>query len=69
MRFSGKNVLVYSSNMQFVNKDNVYLKIMSMFSETRASGRQRPFSAHEAAREQPHRGQIFWNLPLALVSL
>ncbi len=26
-RFSGKNVLVYSSNMQFVNKDNVYLKI------------------------------------------
>ncbi len=26
-RFSSENVLVYSSDMQFVNKDNVYLKI------------------------------------------
>ncbi len=34
-RFSGENVLVYSSNMKFVNKDNVYLNIcISVFGDT-----------------------------------
>ncbi len=66
--FLGENVLAWTSNMRFVNKDKVYFKIcFAVFEDGRSIGSAAVQNSLHPQRV-PDRGQIFWNLPLALMS-
>ncbi len=62
----GENVLVWTSNMRFVNKDNVYLKICF---DVLVDVSSRASAIINLQREPIILNQIFWNLQLALASL
>ncbi len=67
-RILGRNVLIWTSDMLLIKITSIW-KFASTFSETKASVRQRSFSAHEPVERAPQLSQIFGNLPLALMSL